>query len=309
MHSPQIISMEALLQEPEPAQRWVVDGIVPSAGLVLAVAAPKVGKSTLMRSLTLAIARGMAWLGRDTVQGSVLYWCLEDLRSEVRRHYVAMGACESDPIHLIFDRAPAGDAMSLLRCYVEAVAPRLVVIDPLFRLLRVHDASDYARVTHAFDPLIELARESGVAIAFTHHERKSGGMDGSETLGSQAIFGSVDNAIFLTRRGETRTMRTQARVGDDMPPTEIRLAEDGWFYLDGTDRDRRPRTIEDEIMACLARSPEPMTMAEIRRCVGRRSESVNKTLERLANAGELMRKGGTGHPALQIAEPDKRWRE
>ena len=77
-----------------------------------------------------------------------------------------MGACASDPVHFIFDRAPPGDAIAVLRRYVESVAPRLVVIDPLFRLLRVHDASDYARVTRAFDPPIEMARTSGVALAF-----------------------------------------------------------------------------------------------------------------------------------------------
>ena len=291
LHSPQFITMQALLDEPEETQPWLVDRIVAAGGLVLVVASPKVGKSTLMRTLTLAVARGMTWLGRETAQGAVLYWCLEDLRSEVRRHYVAMGACASDPVHLIFDRAPPGNAIAVLRRYVESVAPRLVVVDPLFRLLRVHDASDYARVTRAFDPLIELARTSGGALAFTHHERKSGGTDGAETLGSQAIFGSVDNAVFLSRSGDTRTIRTQVRVGEDMAPTRIWLRQDGWFRVGGRERDRHTRTTEKEIVACLAEALEPLTMGTIRSRVARRAEAMDQALKRLADTGGVRRAG------------------
>ena len=67
----------------------------------------------------------------------------------------------------------------------------------------------------------------------THHHRKSGGAHGNEMLGSQAIFGSVDNAVFLYRDGDRRFMRTQVRIGEDMARTEIRLDANGWVHLAG----------------------------------------------------------------------------
>ena len=68
-----VVSVADLLREPPEAERWLVDGIVPCGALTLVSAAPKVGKSTAMRCLSVAVARGQPWLGRRTVQGPVLY--------------------------------------------------------------------------------------------------------------------------------------------------------------------------------------------------------------------------------------------
>ena len=92
------VSLVTLLAESDTAERWVVDGIIPTGGLTLVCAAPKAGKSTAMRCLALAVARGDDWLGRRTTQGPVLYLCLEDKRSEVRRHYAKMSAEPGEPI-------------------------------------------------------------------------------------------------------------------------------------------------------------------------------------------------------------------
>ena len=296
MHPVSRVSLATLLAEPETAERWVVDGIIPSGGLTLVSAAPKVGKSTAMRCLALAVARGDPWLGRTTMPGSVLYLCLEDKRSEVRRHYAEMGAQGSEPIEFIFDRTPPRDAMDKLERHVHELAPRLVVIDSLFRLLHVRDASNYAAVIHAFDPLIDIARGSDAAMVFTHHQRKGGGTDGEEILGSQAIFGSIDNAVLLSRRGTQRTIRTQVRIGEDMPPTAIVLDTNGYVSLDGVHRESRAQRIDDDIVRCLAESGVSMTIGAVRRAVGRRAEEVNQGLARLTEAGSVGRTG-TGRKA------------
>ena len=290
LHEPRV-SLATLLAEPETAERWVVDGIIPSGGLTLVSAAPKVGKSTAMRCLALAVARGDAWLRRKTTQGPVLYLCLEDKRSEVRRHYAEMGAQGSEPIEFIFDRTPPRNAMARLVHHVHEMAPRLVVIDSLFRLLRVRDASNYAAVIQAFDPLIALARGSDTAMVFTHHQRKGGGTDGEEILGSQAIFGSIDNAVLLSRRGTQRTIRTQVRIGEDMPPTAIVLDKNGYVSLAGAHRECRAQRIDDDIVRCLADSGVSMTIGAIRRAVGHRAEDVNQALARLTDERCVARTG------------------
>ena len=154
------------------------------------------------------------------------------------------------------------------------------------------------RGTRGFDPLIALARDSGAAIVLTHHQRKSGGADGTEMLGSQAIFGSVDNAMFMCRRGETRTIRTQVRIGEDMPPTVIAMTRSGGLRLGGARRARQAESIDAAIGRCVADSPQPMTIAEVRRAVARRARDVHEALARLSADGVVERtsRGRRGDP-------------
>ena len=292
---PSFVTMRALLDEPEESERWLVDGIVPSGALTLVSAAPKVGKSTATRCLAVAIATGRPWLGRHTARGPVLYLCHEDKRAEVRRHFAAMGAPRDDSIHCFIDRLAPSHATEQLGAWVAALKPCLVVIDPLFRFLCVDDVSDYARVSRAFDPLIDLARASGAALVLTHHQRKSGGTDGNETLGSQAIFGSVDNTIFLYRDGDRRHMRTQVRIGEDIARTAIRLDAHGWVHLVGAGAPVREQAIEAEIVSALGDArTESMGVDEVRAAVGRRSEDVDRALARLVER-RAVRRTGRGH--------------
>ena len=285
-----LASMAELLAEPEESEDWLVEGIVPCGGLTMVSADPKVGKSTATRCLAVAIATGRPWLGRNTTRGPVLGLCLEDKPSVVRRHFAAMSAPSDNSIHCYINRMPPSDATAQLRAWVDAFNPRLVVIDPLFRFLRVDDVSDYGRVSRAFDPLIDIARHSGAALVLTHHHRKSAGAHGNEMLGSQAIFGSVDNAVFLYREGDRRSMRTQVRIGEDIARTEIRLDENGWVHL--ADAPQRDHMIDEEIIAALGDSrTDSMRLDQVHTAVGRRAEDVDRALERLEKQDRVNRTG------------------
>ena len=157
-----------LLAEPEEAVDWLVDGLLPSGGFSLLAAKPKVGKSTLARCLALAVARGEVFLGRATAKGPVIYLALEEKRSEVRKHFHAMGATGEEEIYVYAATAPA-DALPKIRVVVEEKKPVLLIIDPLFRFTRVKDGNDYAQVTQALEPILALARETGVHVLVVHH--------------------------------------------------------------------------------------------------------------------------------------------
>jgi RecA-family ATPase len=61
----------------------------------LAVAKPKVGKSTFARNLALAVSKGIPFLGRETKQGSVIYLALEERVEDITADFRAMGASET----------------------------------------------------------------------------------------------------------------------------------------------------------------------------------------------------------------------
>jgi RecA-family ATPase len=64
---------------------WQVHALLPQGSLGLLSAYPKVGKSTLVSQLTVAVAKGRDFLGRHTRQGGVLYVAAEERREDVIR--------------------------------------------------------------------------------------------------------------------------------------------------------------------------------------------------------------------------------
>lgn len=169
--------LSVLLMEPKEDRPWLVDGLLPMAGLSIVAAKPKVGKSTLARNLALTIARGETFMDRKTAQGPVVYLALEEKRAEVQRHFQRMGALV-EPVFIHVGAAPE-EAVNELALAITLHKPVLAIIDPLLKLVRVTNANDYAEVTLALEPLIELARTSGCHLLCVHHlgkgERSGGG--------------------------------------------------------------------------------------------------------------------------------------
>jgi predicted ATP-dependent serine protease len=141
-------SLEDLLNEPDEEISWIVDGMLPSGGFSLMVAKPKVGKSTLVRQLALAVTNGELFLDRKTTKGAVLYVSLEEKRGEVRNHFRLMGANGTEDLGVYVGSTPEG-AYEWLKREVERKKPVLVIIDTLFRFNRVADLNDYAKVSAA----------------------------------------------------------------------------------------------------------------------------------------------------------------
>ena len=216
--------MRDVYQEPIEDIGYCVDGLIPTAGLSILAGKPKIGKSTLVRQLAGCVAAGTAFLGRETLQGSVLYLALEEKKSEVSRHFRELGVLEDSPIFL--HCGGIGQAENAI-AEIESLISKLdnvvlVVIDPLFHFLRVRDGNDYMSVYSAMEKLMELGRRSESAILAVHHLKKRGSddlMDGA--LGSTAITAAVDTYMALTTRGETRNLTTRQRYGLSMEETQL----------------------------------------------------------------------------------------
>ena len=199
--------------------KWAWDKTLPSGGLSILAAKPKVGKSTLARNLALAVARGASFLGRDTAPGSVVLLALEEKRPEVAAHFARMGASD-EPIHIHVGGAPEEALVALDAAIVETGAT-LAIVDPLQRLVRLRDGNDYSQVSTALEPLLLLARRTGCHIMLVHHLGKGEREGGDSILGSTALFGSVDSALIEKRRDEVRTLESIQRYGVDLPRTVL----------------------------------------------------------------------------------------
>jgi RecA-family ATPase len=285
-------SLGDLLNEPDEEIEWIVEGLLPSSGFSLMVAKPKVGKSTLARQLALAVSRGEPFLGRQTVKGAVLYVSLEEKRGEVRKHFRLMGADGTEDLGTYTGSTPK-DAHEWITKEIERKKPVLVIIDTLFRFVPISDLNDYAKASAALTPLLELARSHAAHLMALHHARKSAGDGTDATLGSTAIFGTVDTQISLKRTDARRTIDTIQRYGEDLETTVLNFdTETKMAFLGGTKEEDDILKITEAILEFLKSQDEPVTEKVIDEEAEGKTTLKRRALRDLFAKGEIARSGG-----------------
>ena len=281
-------SLSDLLAEPPEAIDYIWDKTLPAGGVSFMAAKPKVGKSTTARCLALAVAKGEGFLGRSTSQGPVVYLALEEKRSEVQAHFSRMGALDEE-IYLHFGSSPE-DALHGLEAAITTYKPALVIIDPLMRFIRVRDSNDYTEMTRAMEPLMTMARVSGAHILCVHHAGKGDREGGDSILGSTAIFGSVDTALIMRKKGAGRTLESIQRYGEDLPETVIGLdVETGVVSGAGTLAGVETAAAATRIIKAIGDGA--MTQNEIRESVEGATTYKITALHMLHKNGDLHRNG------------------
>ncbi len=291
-------TLRAIFDSPDEEISWVVEGLLPSSGLSGEIGKPKAGKTTLVRNLVLCVARGEPFLDRATVQGPVIYLALEEKLSEVKKHFKDMGATGDEPIHIHAASAPQ-NALVELKQIIDSYKPVLVIIDPLFLLVRVKDGNDYAEVYGALEPIKNLARESGAHILCVHHSRKGGADGGDQILGSTAILASFDTALILNRTERYRTLSSIQRYGVDLQETVLNFdTETRTFSLGDSKTDAESTRVGDNILSFLALQKEPVREDVINDEAEGKTTFKRKALRELVQTGKILRfgKGGKKDP-------------
>jgi hypothetical protein len=291
--------LNELLAEPEEEVAYVWHLTIPRGGFSICAAKPKVGKSTLVRNLAVAVSRGEDFFGRPTVQGKVIYLCLEEKRAEIAAHFRRMGASEENI--LIYTGGTPNDALTALEEAIEEHSPALVIIDPLSRFVRVGDFNSYGDVTRGLEPLIDLARyaECQPHILAVHHNSKAEREGGDALLGSTGFFGAVDTLLTMRKRNNVRTLETIQRYGQDLPETVVNLdVETGVVTPGGDMQALQLAERKAEVLGSL--DDEELTEADIKERVGGPKGLTSKAVRVLLEEGLLERTGAgkKGDPYL-----------
>jgi len=287
-----------LIAEPEEEVSYIVERLLPSAGISLLAGKPKVGKTTLVRMLALCIAQGEDFLDRIAIKGLVIYLALEEKRAEVRKHFIEMGLIGDEDIYIHAASVP-DNAIKELYDIAVIRNPKLIIIDPLFRFIRVRDGNDYASVTKALEPLVNLARDTGAHVMCVHHLGKGDRSSADSILGSTAIFAAVDTALIL-KSEKYRTIYSVQRYGTDLEESVLEFdPETRTSKISGTKDEAEIQRIGEDIYAYLATQEEPILEKEIHDQIkgGNKAYKV-KALRVLVDAGRVKRtgKGGKGDP-------------
>ena len=217
-----------------PRPRWLVEGIWTRGGCGFISGAPKSYKSWLAIDLAVSVASGSPLLGEHRVvaPGPVLYLQEEDsLATAVDRldhvvegrspgaHWggvmgtdsgsVTWGPGSGLPIDI---QAHTGIVLSDPRWHawlaerVRTYGYRAVIIDTLTTTVGDVDLDKAVELqTRVLRPLRELAQTYDCSVVIVHHSRKNAGgaRRGSNMLGSVALHGWVDCALYLDRDEES----------------------------------------------------------------------------------------------------------
>lgn len=281
------------LTGPEEEIDWLVEGLLIRGGLAVFGAKPKVGKTTLLQQMALAVARGEPFLGRRTKGGAVIYVALEEDRGRLVARFRRLGAQPDDQIRVHV--GPVGeDGFQRLVESVHESPVSLTVIDPIQRLFRLEDINDYAQVSRATDPLIQLARETGCATIFSHHLGKFDRESGDQILGSTALFGSVDTAAIIRKQeGGARTIETVQRYGSSLEPVVLGFdPESDTAVILGPAEEYQEERDRLRVLGFLNDQAEPPTRNELFDGLEMRHERVLKALKELAEHHHVEAFGG-----------------
>ncbi len=257
------------LVQPENEIAWLVDGWMP-----------------------MAVASGSDFLGRPTQQGPVIYLVLEESNRRVREQFRRIGCTGEEPIYAHTGPAPL-KLFEELYPFMESLKRVLVVIDPLFRAVRVQDSSAYAEMTAAFDPILRLAQSTGCHVLVLHHASKMATDATNAALGSTAIAGSVDSIFHLNNLAGERTIEAVLREGDASPKAVLTIdPETEQISLSGTVEERERGKVRDAILEITAEAWLPGN--GITDGVEGRTTYIRSELRNLVQDGKLAKEGKGG---------------
>ena len=183
--------------------RYLVKGIIPRVGLIVAWGPPKCGKSFWIFDLAMHVALGWQYRERRVQQGAVVYCAFEgqtgiQARVEAFRQSFPIETDVPVPFYLqpvTLDLvADQKELIAAIKRQLETTAPALVVLDTLNRSLRgsENDSKDMAAYISAADA---IRASFNCAVAIVHHC----GIDGTRPRGSTALTGAVDAQLSVKR--------------------------------------------------------------------------------------------------------------
>lgn len=284
-----------------PPINWIVQDILP-AGVTLFAAAPKTGKSWLALDVAVSVAAGVPVMGgRHTSQGDVLFLALEDNERRLQgRALKVMQARTVFPQN--FDYATGWDRLGFgggtkgiddwLAAHPEA---RLVVVDTLAKVKPDIKANKdrYAQEYAVMGELKALADRYGVAILVITHTRKQVSADPLDSIsGTLGLSGGVDNTWVMQKpRGEQQAALFV--IGRDIEQeTNYGLqwdAERCIWSIDGTAAEVLARAGQQEVLALLRKSGEPLSVDDVAVGVGKERSTVQRSLGALVDSGVVGR--------------------
>lgn len=296
-------------QRPED-RRWLVEGLWGERAVGIVGGEPKSFKSWLALDVAVSVASGAPCLRCFSVTrpGPVLLFAAEDALHVVRERLD--GICRAAGVsfarlgvHVITVPVVRLDLeldRLRLRETVEALRPRLLVLDPFVRLHR-RDENVAGEVAPLLAYLRELERRLEAAVLLVHHARKGGHVRAGQALrGSSELHAWGDSNLYLRRSGEQVLLSIEHRAAASQRGLRLALQEQrGGLALgvvedsDEEESDQGDRTSQPERVLQVLRDAEGVVSARrLRDACKMRNATLLQVLRTLVDDGRVARTPG-----------------
>lgn len=190
--------------------RDVLQGLL-KPGLYIFADPSKVGKSMIVTSLAYATACGNDYLGRNTIQGLVVYFDNDNYASQTKERIKTLDLPSNDYLIYNFENAQSFSAMKNYIHYglddrIDQL--RLVVIDCYANLYELRDLDSYTDNYGLLKKMLDFAMSNAFCMILVHHTKK-GNFNGQDALlGSRALSAATSSTITIETENDFSSTAT-----------------------------------------------------------------------------------------------------
>lgn len=260
---------------------WLAEGLLARGALTEFSAKIKLGKTTLVGMLVAALTTGGEFLGKPTVQSTVL-WLTEERDATFRDLLARSGLLDCERLHILQRHDAQADwptIVEMARVKAREVSADVLIVDTLSEWAGFKDEEENQTGAgmEATRPLA-LAASDGLAVLANRHDRKSGGELGDSSRGTSSIGGGMDILLQLTRadadHGTRRVLKAVGRF-DGIPPVQVIELRDGRYHLLGDSANVERQAARDYLLETLY--PEGERFLSERELTDSAPETVKRT--------------------------------
>jgi hypothetical protein len=259
-------ALSTIMETDYPPIPEIVEGML-TPGMWFLAAKPKLGKSFLTMQLAHSVATGTEFLGRKTIQGSVLFVALEDTATRIKKRAEMCGYDKCKNIHFTFVSPKLMDGLEeqLLQKAKELGDCKLIIIDTFIRAKsskkKIGGNDSYEEASFLVDKFQRMLMEADVCCMSNTHDKKekeSKNDDKVNRMTGSAAYQGQDGTWRLDRRrgGEGIYSNTEFTiVARDLPEQEyeLKLNQGTWEMIGvaerGEEHDKLTRNILQGVQA------------------------------------------------------------
>jgi hypothetical protein len=290
---------QELLAADFPEPTWVIPDLVPE-GLVIVGGRPKVGKSWLALQMAVSVASGGKFFDRDVDQGKVLFIAMEDNPRRLQSRLNKIGVAGDIKIETAYEwrQLNEGGADDLIK-EIQSNQYKLIIVDPLNRLLLGLDQKDSPQIPAILAALQNETINQNTTIEFVDHTRKPNAfnpdpIDDILNMTGKTSIADVTMAIYKTQGKAGAELKGRGR---DIEDIDLAISWDPttccWQY-DGKADDIKLGEAQADIIDALGELGRSQA-AKVAKAIERDRGNVFRNLQKLCDMGKVKKEVDGGN--------------